>query len=570
MNHNSSDSALSREAIAQRDIGATTVSASVKYGMICVFILTLTVPPIAQLIAKVSGRAGGNGPGVFAFVAPITQVRRAFDAADGEPWDRIMSANDRWNSAIETFERNLEAQSLLTTTLPGLMRDLLVRIGGTGSEDAEIGCGGWLHLRQDIDYLTGPGFLEHVQQQNRGLAADPNVDTQHSDSRVAIQEFHQLLHERGIQLIVMPVPVKTAVYPEHLSSRFTGGRTVLENPSFAQWKHDLKTTGVLVFDPGPLFLKQMENGTSQALYLRTDSHWSPFAVKLVAESLQELVQHYAPAPLSSEIRFGSQLTDITNHGDLARMLQLSSAMPDYPPETVTIRQLIDDTAIRPRPDPGDDVLILGDSFTNIYSAPQLKWGTGGGLAEQLSLQLQRPVDQLAMNGGGATEVRAALARDLAQGRDWLAGKRVVIWQFAARELASGNWKRIPLPLASPPLLTSDDARRELLLVRGVVQDIAGLPASHNLPYPDAIISLQLVNVTCSQETMPTEVIVYLWGLKDRKRVPTAQITADQDVTLNLVPWEEVRDRLERFNRVELDDPDFRLMDLPIFWAELDQ
>jgi hypothetical protein len=33
-----------------------------------------------------------------------------------------------------------------------------------------------------------------------------------------------------------------------------------------------------------------------------------------------------------------------------------------------------------------------------------------------------------------------LAREVATGSDRLAGKRVVIWQFAARELVFGDWR----------------------------------------------------------------------------------------------------------------------------------
>ena len=53
--------------------------------------------------------------------------------------------------------------------------------------------------------------------------------------------------------------------------------------------------------------------------------------------------------------------------------------------------------------------------------------------------LRRPVDRLAQNDDAAFATRALLARD--PGR--LEGKRVVIYQFAARELASGDWAMLP-------------------------------------------------------------------------------------------------------------------------------
>ena len=64
------------------------------------------------------------------------------------------------------------------------------------------------------------------------------------------------------------------------------------------------------------------------------------------------------------------------------------------------------------------------------------WGTSAGLAEQLSYALARPVDRLVQNDDAAFATRAMLAGDPAR----LTGKRVVIYQFAARELAFGDWR----------------------------------------------------------------------------------------------------------------------------------
>ena len=92
-----------------------------------------------------------------------------------------------------------------------------------------------------------------------------------------------------------------------------------------------------------------------------------------------------------------------------------------------------------RPPTTADVVLLGDSFTNVFSDPELGWGTGAGLAEQLSVALDRPVARLALNAGGAAAARRALWRDAAAGRDRLAAAKVVVYQFATRELAQGSW-----------------------------------------------------------------------------------------------------------------------------------
>jgi hypothetical protein len=88
-----------------------------------------------------------------------------------------------------------------------------------------------------------------------------------------------------------------------------------------------------------------------------------------------------------------------------------------------------------------DVLVLGDSFSNIYALESMGWGTSAGFVEQLSFALRRPVDRLVQNDEGAFATRAMLQRDPSR----LDGKRVVVYQFAVRELAFGDWKVLPLP-----------------------------------------------------------------------------------------------------------------------------
>ena len=97
------------------------------------------------------------------------------------------------------------------------------------------------------------------------------------------------------------------------------------------------------------------------------------------------------------------------------------------------------------------MLVLGDSFSNIYSLESMGWGTSAGFVEQLSYALRRPIDRLVQNDQGAFATRAMLQRDPRR----LDGKRVVVYQFAARELAFGDWKVLDLPeSALPPSTTT--------------------------------------------------------------------------------------------------------------------
>jgi alginate O-acetyltransferase complex protein AlgJ len=50
------------------------------------------------------------------------------------------------------------------------------------------------------------------------------------------------------------------------------------------------------------------------------------------------------------------------------------------------------------------------------------------------------VDVIAQNDSGAFATRKLLSEALGAGEDRLAGKKVVIWEFAARELSVGDWR----------------------------------------------------------------------------------------------------------------------------------
>jgi alginate O-acetyltransferase complex protein AlgJ len=127
------------------------------------------------------------------------------------------------------------------------------------------------------------------------------------------------------------------------------------------------------------------------------------------------------------------------------MLKLPAQQALYKKQQVTIQQVQtpDGEAVYPTRDA--DILLLGDSFSNIYSFGGMNWGEAAGFAEQLSYYLQRPFDAIINNAGGSYVTRQQLARDMARGKDRLRGKRLVIWQFAMRDLLSGDWKLLDLP-----------------------------------------------------------------------------------------------------------------------------
>ncbi|MCP5112188.1 MAG: hypothetical protein GY953_15270, partial [bacterium] len=294
--------------------------------------------------------------------------------------------------------------------------------------------------REGLDYLTGPGFLKPRELTRRSAPGDLG-DKLQPDPRPAILLLKAELDERGSQPIVMPTPVKPTIHPERFARRFEGRPDPLRPSSYPTLIHELEEQGVLVFDAAPALVEaKRRTGTSQ--YLMTDTHWRPEAVELVAAGLGEFItRHVDLAPMPPAGYIGGPV-EITNLGDVARMLDLSDEQSRYPAESVRLRQIRTADGGLWQPSPSADILLLGDSFSNIYSLAEMKWGESAGLAEQLSFLMQRRLDRMVQNADGAFATRELLGRELAGGRDRLAGKRLVIFQFAERELAVGDWRLV--------------------------------------------------------------------------------------------------------------------------------
>ena len=195
---------------------------------------------------------------------------------------------------------------------------------------------------------------------------------------------------------------------------------------------------MLVFDPSPALAAARSSG---AQYLATDTHWRPETMELVAGLAGDFVLAHAALPAMDDPGYRIERVEARNRGDTARMLDLPEAAALFPPEAVWLRRVLLPDGSMWRSSREADVLVLGDSFSNIYSLESMGWGTSAGFVEQLSYRLRRPVDRLTQNDQGSFATRAMLQQD--PGR--LDRKRVVIYQFAERELADGDWKMLALP-----------------------------------------------------------------------------------------------------------------------------
>lgn len=587
-------STLSREAQADLEIGQTAISPRMS-GLLCtLFCATIVVVPLAQAAIDGLRPANGDGPRrlrVLEIFRTLPSVHTAWADAHGTALDKVFAANAQLRSSTHQYETTLEDDGWLTELCLGPTQSVLTGWLGAGNEQVYPGRSGWLYYRPDVDYLTGPGFLEDralARFRKRGgdprplpnAASDriaggadvsrqkPGGVTRNPDPRPAILSFHRQLASRGIRLIVLPVPVKPLVEPTAL---LRGGRTVvqdLQNASYAQLIQELEQAGVEVCD----ITQQLSRSrlADRPQYLATDTHWTPAAIEEAAAALRMQIDRSMPGgPAHPPDAYPTATQLVRNLGDTAALLRLPAHSQLFAPESVQIVQVLSPDGKLWQPDKSASILLLGDSFTNIYSQVELGWGTSAGLAEQLSRQLKRPIDRLAQNDNGAFATRLALSQDLARGRDRLAGKKIVIWEFSMRELSSGDWRVVP-PGPGAPVSRPDSqaASADSILVQGTIAGAGQMPVPGTVPYRDGLIALHLVDVSISGLPSPDrEMTVYTWGMRDNRLTSEARLPRGAKVQFRLTLWNTAEGRYGRIARAELDDPDFTLVDLPVYWGE---
>lgn len=565
---------LSREEIAKLEIGQTDIAPWLARAMTVVFLaVTFAVPLVHEFTATEEvqkNQARQTWPYCCAIFTSLPEVAQVFDRSDGDLWQRTLAANRRLLQNVDLYESGLKDEAQLVQRLLGPTQYCLARWGGLGNEKAYLGRDGWLFYCPSVDYVIGPGFLEPRVLAKRAQAGKPYAAPPHADPRPAILEFAEELRHRGIAMIIVPAPSKAMVHPEQLSSRYAGADDVLQNGSFTRFKQDMEHAGVIVFDPSEL-LRTAGQQTGEPQYLKTDTHWTARAATRVAEALRTLIDQRSLLPPAAAPDYESRIETVTNLGDIAAMLRLPDEQVFFPAETVEVRTITDENGADWQPEPASDILLLGDSFTNIYSQGSMNWGTAAGLAEQLSYAMRRPIDRISQNDSGAFATRQTLAQELARGNDRLAGKRLVIWEFAARELASGDWKSIPLPDppapgASPP--TASPPEDAPIVVRATIEATAGVPRPGSVPYRDAITSLHLSGIEAIHGAAPgDQIVVYVLGMQNNRWTAAARYKPGSTVTLRLQPWAQASTKYGSLTRIDLDDPDFTLVDLPLFWGE---
>ena len=534
-----------REDAALRDLGSTRAEKRVRVLLIGAFLMTITAVPLLQTWREWRHR-GGDGHS-FAIVEFASAFPHALSSAASKFPEglvpAVVSSNRSLKRDIHEFEQSLEKHSFLTNRFLPAVQWFVSRFLSLGNEKVFFGREGWLYYCPDVDYLVGTGFSIDNSKEGRGPIP-------------AILKFRYDLAHRGIRLIVVPVPVKPMIEPEHLAPYSSVSEEILQNPSYATFEKELRSQGVEVLDIQTILIREKKlSGRSQ--YLKTDTHWTPDAMEHCAELIAERLQKFLPEDFSRSERelISGDCISIKSQGDLVGMLDLPKSAPIFSPQEVVLRPRKQADGEHWKPSASSSVLLLGDSFTRIYSAPDLHWGRDSGLAERLSEHLGQDVDVLAMNAGGSSSVRQSLARS----PERLKGKKAVVYEFSMRELSGGDWKVTPLP--EPFAQPSPHPIEGPITVTGTVAELSEIPAPGSNPYRDFVRSIRF---SIEEGSTSRNVLVFVQAMRNKVLTAAESLEVGNKVTLHLMPWSQVEQRYGSLNRSELQGDSADLPD--VYWA----
>ena len=373
-----------------------------QFGLILVFLGIVAGIPLSQLVLEVSR---GERPQVF------------------ELFRHKLTATN-----LRRYEHTLEDASWVASRLRPWVQYAQFAWLRDGGDKALVGRDGWLFYGPGVHYLTE----RPIRHEATSTAAD---------AVAGIVDLRDQLAARGIRLLVMPVPNKESVYPERLTRRAAGTSSVC--PETRQLLARLKTADVEVLDLFGLFAGSKTGSAtpSEALYLAQDSHWSPAGVDLAARAVAQRVLQLGWIKRGS-VSYQLQPSPTRRVGDILRMLQVPQLESEALAEVAPCSRVLRAESGEPyEDDVSSEILVLGDSFLRIYQTDDP--GAGGFIAH-LASELGQPVTSIVNDGGASTLVRQELNRR----PNYLANKKVVVWEFVERDIRLGTegWQRVPLPV----------------------------------------------------------------------------------------------------------------------------
>ncbi len=323
------------------------------------------------------------------------------------------------------------------------------------SDSVIQGKDGWMFFAPEVRSVSvGKFWGENAAKVSR------SVKPENADPLPAILDFKKQLDSLGVQLLLVPVPPKTIIYADKISSKIASSNEdevlLRLDSSHLEFYNLLRENGVQVLDLTEPFLssrdtEMLSSETGKVLghdpiYCKQDTHWSPQACATAAYLIKRTLDK---SQLKTPPKYLSRSKKFKIKGDLWDALSAETKRP--PQESLVISYVgtpdpKNENTLIPIPTSRESqVLLLGDSHTLVFHEGGDMHAKGAGLVDHLARYLGYPIDLLGVRGSGATPARVSLLRRARENPNYLKNKKWIIWCFSAREFTeSAGWQKVPV------------------------------------------------------------------------------------------------------------------------------
>ena len=266
------------------------------------------------------------------------------------------------------------------------------------------GCPGWLFLRDELNVYAD---------------SDSHLTTR----ATTVATVQRELASHGIALLVVVVPDKSRIEPQHLCNLY---RPASLNPRLGDWTSRLATEGVPVLD-----LSSALHGLPGDAFFRTDTHWTQDGAGAAAQAVAQRIRAMS-VPLGSS-KSGYRVVDSSparRPGDLVRLAGLDDLPPSRQPrpEIVASRDYVHQAQAAAS---ADD--LFGDADLPNIAVIGTSYSTTSDFVPQLALALGTGVGNFAREGGKFGGSARAYFASPAYAQT---PPKLIVWELDERDLQS--------------------------------------------------------------------------------------------------------------------------------------
>ena len=297
----------------------------------------------------------------------------------------------------------------------------------------------WVFLSKELSHL-GKGKFWGAESAKASTATRDDA----KDPMPVIVDTHRQLKELGIELILVPAPLRSIVYADKVTGKAPldgKGMPVRADPHHREFYDLLRKAGVNVLDLTDTFIAARKyDGKFGPVCCMQDTHWSSRGCEIAAREIKKAVKSRGWLNVPAVKRYTVLHETVTITGDLWRFLGRETM-----PKESTVLWRVSKDGRQVEPDERSPVLLLADSHGLVFHIGNDMHATGAGLADHMVSAFNFPIDEICRRGSAATSIRIDLARKFYRDDAYRQRKKLIVWCFAGREFTETmGWRKLGL------------------------------------------------------------------------------------------------------------------------------